>query len=431
MKGHIYIIIGLLSVYGLHASQGQGPLVPPGPPAASMKTLNEIYTLESTMNIKLNNTEPRTPIFALPHVITNSGSYYLTSGMTISSATNGIEIRAHNVTVDLQGFTLDGNDIGARGIYTPSAEWNGICIKNGILRRWTEEGIRVTGYNAHVSDITVECGRDTGIYLGDAAIVQNCTVQSNHPTGPGGGIFTLEGCLIQNCTVCDNTGDMNLYALRAGACSAIEHCASLRNQAPDGLCYGIYTDDGSVIRGCTAREIAAVDHTCYGIHAGRSGMITDCSATEISATGNGNMMAIYGQSGSMIKNSTAYNNTLETGTYGAGIFCSADGTVIHCASHSNDVSGIHLGNGCLAMQNNILDNPQYGIRVFGDYCQVKDNTLVNNGVGIYTDSGTTGCVIVCNTAMNNNTNYDVNASDHIMGTEATTLSTSPWANYAQ
>src|SRR6266436_4671626 len=66
----------------------QGSLTPPGAPAPTMKTLQQI--------------EPRTPISSVPVSILNSGSYYLTDNLEVSYG-DAIFISANNVTVDLNG----------------------------------------------------------------------------------------------------------------------------------------------------------------------------------------------------------------------------------------------------------------------------------------------------------------------------------------
>ena len=55
--------------------------------------------------LTLSQIEPRTPISSAPITITKSGSYYLTTNLTVSSG-NGIQIEANNVTLDLNGFSV-------------------------------------------------------------------------------------------------------------------------------------------------------------------------------------------------------------------------------------------------------------------------------------------------------------------------------------
>src|SRR5689334_14686480 len=78
----------------LSTCHAQGSLTPPGAPAPTMKTLSQV--------------EPRTPISSLPYTITNPGSFYVTTNLNYSGAGNGITVSSGNVTIDLNGFTLQG-----------------------------------------------------------------------------------------------------------------------------------------------------------------------------------------------------------------------------------------------------------------------------------------------------------------------------------
>src|SRR5689334_14299720 len=89
------LLAAVVSTFSILPSAfGQGALTPPGAPAPTMKSLDQV--------------EPRTPIPSLPFTITNSGSYYLTTNLTGQSGTNGITIACSPVTLDLSGFALTG-----------------------------------------------------------------------------------------------------------------------------------------------------------------------------------------------------------------------------------------------------------------------------------------------------------------------------------
>src|SRR5579863_106653 len=96
MKIHVVRLVAALFVLLCLSGRlfAQGSLTPPAGPAPTMKTLAQI--------------EPRSPISALPFVITNSGAYYLTTNLTGISGSDGIIVQADNVDLDLSGFALIG-----------------------------------------------------------------------------------------------------------------------------------------------------------------------------------------------------------------------------------------------------------------------------------------------------------------------------------
>jgi hypothetical protein len=133
----------------------QGPLTPPGAPAATMKTLDQI--------------EPRTPISALPFTISAPGSYYLTASLTAAANVNGITINASNVTLDLRGFEVIGTPGTAIFGIRVSVGRSNLVIRDGTVRNWPGSGVVVE--NASVSGVRVEKVRanangSAGIVLG-------------------------------------------------------------------------------------------------------------------------------------------------------------------------------------------------------------------------------------------------------------------------
>src|SRR6266853_1113243 len=91
-RGCISLALTLLCSFSSPSTcLAQGSLTPPGAPAPTMKTLQQI--------------QPRTPISSVPVIILNSGSYYLTDNLEVIYG-DAIFISANNVTVDLNGFNI-------------------------------------------------------------------------------------------------------------------------------------------------------------------------------------------------------------------------------------------------------------------------------------------------------------------------------------
>ena len=161
MKPSIHLIG--VTVLATASALAQGPLTPPGPPAALFKTLEQI--------------EPRTDLRQVPgsasigHIISRPGSYYLSTNLVFTNQ-SGIRIIADDVTLDLNGFMLQGVTNRTAILGTNGLER--VRIRNGILAGWTS-GIDFTASgtctNAVLEDLAIViAGGDTyGIFTGPDA----------------------------------------------------------------------------------------------------------------------------------------------------------------------------------------------------------------------------------------------------------------------
>jgi hypothetical protein len=168
----------------------QGSLTPPpGAPAASMKSLDQI--------------EPRIPLRdGAPGVTQNanggftisaSGSYYLEGNLTVSTG-DGIVIETSSVSLDLSGYTIASfaSPAGGDGIRV-NGHYPNIAIHNGHIRgtttydesthSFTDGGFRHGIYSSSLEDQTLRAAEisvvgvsGTGIYLNaKGSIISNCT----------------------------------------------------------------------------------------------------------------------------------------------------------------------------------------------------------------------------------------------------------------
>src|SRR5256714_14696119 len=110
---------------------GQGSLAPPGPPAPTMKKLDEI---EPRTNLQATPAPPGVDTGSADYqfIITQPGSYYLSANLVVTK-TNGIQINAEGVTLDLNGFQIsrvspDGNGIEISNVGHRATIRNGTVI---------------------------------------------------------------------------------------------------------------------------------------------------------------------------------------------------------------------------------------------------------------------------------------------------------------
>ncbi len=211
-----------------------------------------------------------------PVSIGQAGSYLLTSNLFPAGA-DGIEIAAgiKAVTIDLNGFRIDGTGSGAgdgiRGGFGASA----IVVRNGTIVGMGGDGINIGG-SAVVESVHVLANGDDGIDVNQTSMVSRCRVVGNtgfgihfsdRSSGYSGIVFSSNGLgsvlfgRASGQNVCDD-GRCNRWGLRRyyltqtthpgdqalSACAAGYHMASLWEiHDPSHLLYdtdlGVTIDD--------------------------------------------------------------------------------------------------------------------------------------------------------------------------------------------
>ena len=180
--------LGFLSTLNPQLSTvfAQGSLTPPGAPAPTFKTLQQI--------------EPRTPISAIPITLNNSGSYYLTTNLTQTNSASGITISANDVTIDLNGFALIGTNSTAAGITRGGFSRTNIRIRNGTVRNWAN-GVNMTGGGlVRLEQLTVSSNSRDGVTATGPALIADCSFTENggHGIDVFGGNAVVRDCLVLN-----------------------------------------------------------------------------------------------------------------------------------------------------------------------------------------------------------------------------------------
>jgi hypothetical protein len=313
-----------------------GPLNPPaGPVAPTYKTLSEL--------------EPRTAVQSLAgdataqHVITQPGSYYLTGPITGVSGKYGIRIAANDVTIDLCGQTMNGNNAGTRAIVVDQAGWRGITIRSGILSNWVTIGLdAAAGVGCRFESLQVRgTGTGTGLVAGQGSLVTGCSATAN-PAG----ILTQASSLVSDCIA-----EANSFS----GIQIADGCSALRCQV-GSTPMAIQCGSGCTLADCTARAGA------YGIYAGEECTIRRCSVMNNTSGG----IQVTGGSGIWACQLRGNQNV--------GIAADGSGNSVgDCSTSGSAGDGIRVGSSSLVRRN------YASISTTGSWNRIDSNTAGNNG----------------------------------------------------
>lgn len=217
---------------------------------------------------------PRTPITQahLPLTITAGGSYYLAQNLRGAGwGTSVITVNVPNVTIDLNGFTIDG---------TTELGYSNDCISIGAVE------------NVSISNGTIRECKSEGIYAQSATFVQLDQVKILHNLGVGAKLG--DASLVTRSIFAHNGSQ----GLQVGNGSVVDSTLAHQNEGT-----GIIGYDGLVATGVAARANGQT-----GIYGFSGSTITAASATE-------NHTGIKVAFGGVIHAASAYANEWE-GMYG-------------------------------------------------------------------------------------------------------------------
>src|SRR5271154_6955032 len=135
-----------------------------------------------------------------PYVITSTGSYRLTSNLTVSAAsTDAIDVNAPSVTIDLNGFSIFS--FVATSANAISGSYSGTTVENGTVTAFGR-GVNI-GAQSIVRNVHADSNSNVGIGVGANSVVQGCTANLNTNYGIVG---TAAGDMISGNTANGNTG---------------------------------------------------------------------------------------------------------------------------------------------------------------------------------------------------------------------------------
>ncbi len=215
-----------------------------------------------------------------PVTIGQSGSYRLTGNLTVTNpATTALQVSASSVTIDLNGFTIQGptSCTGVPLDCSPTGSASGINAQNlsdirvfnGVVRGFPEFGV-IVGTGGRLESVHADNNGAIGITVGGSSVVISSTAAKNGTNGiqatSGSGStiatssassngavgFSVSRSVVSNCTAVENLAD----GIRAATSTTVSGCVAISNGGA-----GIRALDGSLIIGSTAKQ-----NTGGGLH---------------------------------------------------------------------------------------------------------------------------------------------------------------------
>lgn len=203
-RARTIVVLSLLGI-GTAAVVFAGPLSPPsGPVASTYKTLTEV---EPRIAISAVNTPGDNDASPSLFKITQPGSYYLTGSIVGVSGKSGIEIAASGVSIDLNGFDIQGVSGSLAGVrMNAGSAYSAVEVRNGSVRGWGQSGVDLqsTGTGARIESVRTTDNFGVGLQvLIKSAVITSCVSSGNLSAG----IAVSDNATLDALTSSDNGGN--------------------------------------------------------------------------------------------------------------------------------------------------------------------------------------------------------------------------------
>jgi hypothetical protein len=152
---------------------------------------------------------------------------------------NCLIIESSNITIDMNGFSIQGSGGGTGILATTPVE--GIKIRNGFVRNFAI-GISLGGTGNVVEDVHVDNNADTGMFLGASSLVDHVVAQGNQKYG----VVMTTAATVKNSTFRANGNNPESRGLSVGAGSTVTG-----NTVWASIGTGLFASLGSTVIGNT------------------------------------------------------------------------------------------------------------------------------------------------------------------------------------
>jgi len=298
-------------------------------------------------------TSAGTAINSIPYTISTPGMYHLTGNLIQTTSSDIIVISSDNVTLDLNGFMIQGT--GSRSGIEITAPNSNIEIRNGAITGT----LYAIDSSSGSSNIKVHDIRATNNLKGINLWSKQNVVTNNVATGNSIGIVAHHSTLKNN--IASNNSGNGISA---------SHSMVINNTASNNGVHGFGNIDNGTVIGNIANDN------------GEMGILAHNSVIQSNtASGNGTY-GIFGLSSNIIDNSViGLLGASDTGIYGEigtirGNSIKMQGAV---------TTGIRTGNRTY-VTNNQIHNTNIGIKVGGTRSTIESNSVSTTSQGIYFDS---------------------------------------------